>query len=87
MVGEHGIQTFEVEVVMLFFLLLLFDVFVPRSAHSSLFVDKWFDQIYLKISLFTTYFLTILMKFYSLHLYELLHSTLVLYNTSTDLKP
>ena len=29
---------------------LSFDVFVPTSAHPLLFVDKWFVQIYLKVS-------------------------------------
>ena len=42
MVGEHGIQTFEVVVVVLLLLLLSFDVFVLTSAHSLLFLDKWF---------------------------------------------
>ena len=35
-VGEHGIQTFEVVVVML----LSIDVFVPTSAHPLLILDK-----------------------------------------------
>ena len=62
-VGEHGIQTFEVVVVVLSLLLLLsFDVFVPTSAHPLLFVDKWFVQIYLNvnftvISLDVTYYI------------------------------
>ena len=42
--GAHGIQTFEVVVVVL---LLSFDVLVPISAHP---LDKWFDQIYLNDS-------------------------------------
>ena len=45
MVGEHGIQTFEVVVVV-----LLFDVFVPTSAHPLLFLDKWVVQICLYVS-------------------------------------
>ena len=32
-VGEHGIQTFEVVVVVLLLLLLLFDVYVSTSPH------------------------------------------------------
>ena len=43
LVGEHGIQAFEDEVVML----LSIDVFVPTSAHPLLILDKWFVQIYL----------------------------------------
>ena len=39
-VGVHEIQTFEVAVVMLLLLLLLFDVFAPTSAHLLLFLDK-----------------------------------------------
>ena len=39
-VGEHGIQTFKVGVIMLLLLLLSFDVFVPTSAHFLLFFDK-----------------------------------------------
>ena len=31
-VGEHGIQTFEVVIIVLLFLLLSFDVLVPTSA-------------------------------------------------------
>ena len=45
-VGELGIQTFEVVVVMLMFLLLSFDVFVPTSEHPLLFLDKSVVQIY-----------------------------------------
>ena len=40
-VGEHGIQTFEVVVVVLLLLLLLCDDFVPTSAHPLLFLNKW----------------------------------------------
>jgi hypothetical protein len=47
MVGEHEIQSFEVVVVVLLFLLLLFDVLVPTSAHPLLYLDKWCVQIYL----------------------------------------
>ena len=36
-VGEHGIQTFKVLVVVLLLLLLSFDVFVPTSAYPSVF--------------------------------------------------
>ena len=45
-VGKHGIQTFKVVVVVLLLLLLSFDSFIPTSAHSLLFLDKWFVQIY-----------------------------------------
>ena len=34
MVGKHGIQPFEVVVVMLLFMLLLFDVLVPHKCTS-----------------------------------------------------
>ena len=37
MVGEHGIQTFKVVVVVLLLFLLLFDVFVLTSAHPLFF--------------------------------------------------
>ena len=50
-VGNHGIQTFEVVVVVWLFLLLSFDVFVPISAHPLLFFNKWFVQIYLNVKL------------------------------------
>ena len=39
-VGENGIQAIEVVVVMLLLVMLLFDVFVPTSAHPILFLDK-----------------------------------------------
>ena len=42
MVGEHGIQTFKVVVVV---------VFHPINAHPLLFLEKWFLQIYLNVSL------------------------------------
>ena len=45
--GEHGIQTFEVVVVVSLFLLLYFVVFVFASAHPLLNLDKWFVHIYL----------------------------------------
>jgi hypothetical protein len=41
MVGKHGIQTFEVVVVMLLLLLLTFDGFVPTSARPLVFSDKY----------------------------------------------
>ena len=44
-VGEHGIQAFEVVVV------LLFDTSVPTSAQPLLFSNQWFVQIYLNVSL------------------------------------
>ena len=44
-VGEHGTQTSKI--VVIFLLLLLFDVFVPASLKLLLFLDKWFVQIYL----------------------------------------
>ena len=49
-VGKHGIQTFEVVIIVLLLLLLSFDVFVPTSAHTFLVMDKWFVQIYLNVS-------------------------------------
>ena len=40
-VGEHGIQKFEVVIVVLLLLLLSFDdVFVPTSAHPLLFLNN-----------------------------------------------
>ena len=43
----------EVKVVVfvssLLLLLLLFDVFVPTSAHPLLFVDKWVAQIHFNV--------------------------------------
>ena len=51
MVGKHEVQTiFEVVVVVLLLLLLSFDAFVPTCAHSLLFLDKRFVQIYLNVS-------------------------------------
>jgi hypothetical protein len=47
-VGKHGIQTFEILVVVL---LVLFDVFVLTSAHPLLFLVKSFVQIYLSVYL------------------------------------
>ena len=44
-----GIQAFEVVVVVLF--LLLFNVFVPRSAHP-LIIERWLVQIYFNVSWF-----------------------------------
>ena len=52
-VGEHGIHTFEVVVVVLL-LLLSFDIFVLTSAHPLLFVDMWFVQMYLNVSFMAT---------------------------------
>ena len=49
MVGRHGIQTCEVVVVVLLLLFMLFDVFVPTSAHPLLFLEKWSVQIYLSV--------------------------------------
>ena len=45
-VGEHGLQTFEVVVVVV----VVFDVFVPTSKHPLLYLDKSFVQIYLNFS-------------------------------------
>ena len=42
-VGEHGIQTLKVVVIVV--------VFVPTSAHPLVFSDKWFVQIYLNVTL------------------------------------
>ena len=49
-VGEQGLQTFKVVVVMLLLLLLTFDVFVLTSVHPLIFLDKQFIQIYLNVS-------------------------------------
>ena len=38
-------------VVVLLFLLLSFNVFIPTSAHPLVFLDKWFAQIYLNVVL------------------------------------
>ena len=35
-------KPFEVVIVVSVLLLLSFDVFVPKSAHSLLFLDNWF---------------------------------------------
>ena len=51
MVGEYKIETFKVMVVVLLHLLLWFDVFVFTSAHPLLFLDKWFVQLNLYVSL------------------------------------
>ena len=50
MVDKHGIQTFKIVVVVLLRLLVLFDFFVPKSAHPLLFLDRWFVEIYLNVS-------------------------------------
>ena len=50
MVGEEYKQI-EVAVVVLLLLMLLCHAFVPTSAPSSLFLDKWFVQIYSNINL------------------------------------
>ena len=39
-VGEHGIQTFQIVVVVLLLLLLSFDGFPPTSSHLLLFLSK-----------------------------------------------
>ena len=39
-VGEHGIQTFEIVVIVLFLLLLLSDKFFLSNAHSLLFLSS-----------------------------------------------
>ena len=49
-VDKHGIQTFEILVVVLLRLLKLFDVFVPTSAHPLLFLNMLFIQIYLNVN-------------------------------------
>ena len=48
-VGELGIQTFKVVVIIFIFLLLSFDTISPTHAHPLFFVDKWFLQIYLSL--------------------------------------
>ena len=50
MVGKHGLQTFEVVVVVLLLWLLLFNIFVSTSVHPLLYLDMWFVQIYLNVS-------------------------------------
>ena len=49
-VGEHGIQISKVMIVVLFLLLFSFDVFIPTSASSLLFMAKWLVQMYLNVS-------------------------------------
>ena len=44
-VGEYGIKTFKVVIVVLFLLLMSFDVFVHTSARPLLVLDKWVAQI------------------------------------------
>jgi hypothetical protein len=52
MVGEHGIQTFEVVIIVLLLLLLSFDdIFVPTSAHPLLFLDNGFPRIYFHVNI------------------------------------
>ena len=48
MVGEHGIQTVKLVVIVL---LLSFDIFIPASAHPLFIWTKWFVQIYVNVSL------------------------------------
>lgn len=48
-VGKHEIQTFEFVIVVLLFLLLFFDDFVPTSAHRLLCLDKSFAQLHLNV--------------------------------------
>jgi hypothetical protein len=43
-------KAFKVVIVMLLLLLLLFDIFILRSVHPLIFLDKWFVQIYLNVS-------------------------------------
>jgi hypothetical protein len=49
-VGKHRLQAFDVVVVMLLLMLLSFDVFVPKSAHLLLFLDKQFVHLCLNIN-------------------------------------
>jgi hypothetical protein len=56
---ENGIQTFEVVVVVLLFL-LLFDVLVPTTTHLFIFLDKWFVQIYFNANLHNINFFKVL---------------------------
>ena len=42
-------KTYEAMVVVLFLLLLSFDVFIPTSAHPLLSLDKFFIQICLNV--------------------------------------
>ena len=48
-VGKHGIQTFEVVMVVLLLLLLSFDVFVPYKCTSFIILDKQFVRICLNV--------------------------------------
>ena len=51
-IDKHGMQTSELVVVVLLLLLVSsFDIFVSTSAHPLLFLDEWFIQIYLNVSL------------------------------------
>ena len=68
-VGEHGIQTFEVVVVVVW-------GFFSTIAHSLLFLNKRFVQIYINVNLYNNILFTVLIKFSPLHLHELYHSTL-----------
>jgi hypothetical protein len=49
-IGEHRVQDFEVVVVVLLFLLLSFDVFIPTSAHPLIFLTsglaKYIEVLY-----------------------------------------
>jgi hypothetical protein len=50
-VGEHGVHTFKVLVIVFLLLLLSFDVFVPTSAHHLSFWDNWFVHMYFNFTL------------------------------------
>ena len=59
-VGEHGIQTFKVVLVVLL-LLLPFDILVLTSGHPLLFFDKCFNQIYTLNSIISTPLMSLLL--------------------------
>ena len=54
-VDEHGMQTFKVVVVVLLFLVLSFDVFVPTCVQTLLFLKKWFVKILLIVNYTSRY--------------------------------
>ena len=56
MVGEHGIQTFAVVIIMLLLLFLGFDDFCPHKCISLTFLYKWFIRICLYVGFFISHF-------------------------------
>ena len=49
MIGEHETQTFEVMIVVLF-LLMSFDIFIPTNAHPLLLLNKWLVKMHLNVN-------------------------------------